>query len=119
MAQSFILNNFSISAPATSPVYTVPVGGSVFAYSLSIVYPTSTANHLDIYMKKSKDGGATWIEIVRVICDGGTQAKGPNAGSPQTSTSAGAISDLVAGDQLKVEAVTVSGTWVLTATVTT
>jgi hypothetical protein len=91
MAQSFLLNNFSISAPATSPVYTVPDGVSVFSYSLSIVYPTSPANHLDIFMEKSKDGGVNWSQLVEVLCDGGVQAKGANAGSPQTSTSTGAI----------------------------
>src|SRR3954466_11114477 len=107
MAQSFLLNNFAISAPATSPVFTVPAGTSVFSYTLTIVYPTSASNHLDIFMEKSKDGGATWIQLVEVLGDGGVQAKGPNAGSPQTSTSTGAIPDLVAGDQLRARAVTV------------
>jgi hypothetical protein len=98
MAQSFLLNNFSISAPATSPVYTV-------------IWTSS--------WRQSKDGGVNWSQLVEVLCDGGVQAKGANAGSPQTSTSTGAIPDLVAGNQLRARAATVSGTWVLTASVAT
>ena len=54
-----LLNNYSLSAPAISPVWTAPTGITDVQVNMTIVCPTTTTDSLILSIDRSQDRGVT------------------------------------------------------------
>lgn len=113
-----ILNNFSLSAPRTSPTLTISGSTTAVNYNLTIVCPLDTSDALTLLFERSSDGGNTWSTFDESDLSGGPIAKGVNQGQQSTQMVDGEIDNLNVGDKLRVQATTVTGTWVISASIT-
>ena len=113
-----IVKNFSLSAPITSPTLTISGSVTTVSYNVSIVAPLDTAATLSMQFQRSSDGGNTWNTFDDYEFTGGPIVKGPNAGQQATELITGEIDNLNVGDKLRITTPEISGTWVVSASIT-
>ena len=113
-----IVKNFSLSAPTTSPTLTISGSVTTVSYNVSIVAPLDTSATLSMQFQRSSDGGQTWNTFDDYEYNGGPVTRGVNAGQQATELIDGEIDNLNVGDMLQVTVPSVSGTWVVTASIT-
>lgn len=118
MPTTTILNNFKISAPATSAPIQVAFSNAGAQIETTITAPLNTAAALSVQIDQSPDGNAGWQMVSSLIgAHGGT---GKDGVSPARYIWALGITPDMVGQFLRVNFTAVSGgTWTLAVTETT
>lgn len=108
-----LASNLQVSVPIATPVITVPAGTTTISFDAKLTAPVQAGTAITVIVETSSDGGTTFTDVFSASLAGGP----PKGVGP--SEIGGTIRSLNPGDQLRLRATSVTGTWtVISATIT-